>query len=329
RVVNLYGPTETTIWSSADRVSEPEPITIGAPLANTTLQVLDPHLEPVPPGVAGELWIGGNGVTRGYHARPDLTAERYLPDPFSVTAGARMYRTGDLARLRADGRIECLGRVDTQVKLRGFRIEPGEIEAALIAYADARDTVVVLHGASPDDQRLVAYVVPSTDAATAEDVRDALRPHLPSYLIPSDVVLLHELPRTPNGKVDRAALPPPLRSAVPDARRLPPESDVERTIATIWTEVLNVPNVGVRENFFDLGGHSLLMVRVRAQIADRLGIDLPVVDLFRLPTIRAVAEHIAGRDAVAPVADTGVVAARQLAAIGSFARAAQSRERKR
>jgi acyl carrier protein len=240
-----------------------------------------------------------------------------------------MYRTGDLARQRADGRIECLGRVDTQVKLRGFRIEPGEIEAALLAYASARDAVVVLHGAAPDDQRLVAYVVPSADATRAEDVRDALRAHLPSYLVPADVVLLHQLPRTPNGKVDRAALLPPLRSAAPDGRRLPPESDVERTIAAIWTEVLNVPNVGVQENFFDLGGHSLLMVRVRARIADRLGIDLPVVDLFRLPTIRAVAEHIAGRDAVGPVADAGAVAARQLAAIGSFARAAQSRERKR
>jgi amino acid adenylation domain-containing protein len=327
-VLNLYGPTETTIWSSVDRVFASEPITIGGPLSNSTLYILDQHLEPVPPGVAGELWIGGSGVTRGYHARPDLTLERYLPDPFSVVQGARIYRTGDLARQRADGRIECLGRVDQQVKLRGFRIEPGEIEAALLAHAGAREAVVVLHGASPDEQRLVAYVVPADVDATADAVREALRTRLPAYLIPSDVVLLHELPRTPNGKLDRASLPSPMR-AIPNERITPPGSDAERVIAEIWSAVLNVPQVGVRDNFFDLGGHSLLMMRVRAQIAERLGVELPVVDLFRLPTIRAVAEHIAGTTAATTVVDADVVAARQLAAIGRFAHAAQGREQER
>jgi amino acid adenylation domain-containing protein len=316
RVVNLYGPTETTIWSSADVVAEPDPITIGAPLANTTLYILDPHLEPVPRGMTGELWIGGDGVTRGYHARPDLTAERYLPDPFSTTPGARMYRTGDVARQRSDGRIECHGRVDHQVKLRGFRIEPGEIEAALLTHAGAKDAVVVLR-----DERLVAYVVPATNT-TAEIIRDALRPRLPAYLIPADIVLLPELPRTPNGKIDRASLPSPVRSE--PAHRTPPASDVERTIADIWSEVLNIPNVGVRDNFFDLGGHSLLMMRVRAQIAARCRVELPVVDLFRLPTIRAVAEHIAGTTAPIDV-DADLVAARQLAAMNRFADAAQLR----
>jgi amino acid adenylation domain-containing protein len=318
RVVNLYGPTETTIWSSADVVTEPDPITIGAPLANTTLYILDPHLEPVPRGMSGELWIGGDGVTRGYHARPDLTAERYLPDPFSTTPGARMYRTGDVARERSDGRIECHGRVDHQVKLRGFRIEPGEIETALLTHAGAKDAVVVLR-----DDRLVAYVVPAANT-NADIIRDALRPRLPAYLIPADIVLLPELPRTPNGKIDRAALPSPERSLEP-AHRTPPASDVERTIAEIWSEVLNIPNVGVRDNFFDLGGHSLLMMRVRAQIAARCRVELPVVDLFRLPTIRAVAEHIAGTTASPIDVDADLVAARQLAAMNRFADAAQVR----
>jgi acyl carrier protein len=307
-------------------VHEPEPITIGAPLANTTLYILDEQLEPVSPGVAGELWIGGSGVTRGYHARPDLTAERYLLDPFRTTPGARMYRTGDVARQRSDGRIECHGRVDQQIKLRGFRIEPGEIEAALLTHAGARDAVVVLHGTAPDEQRLVAYVVPANTDAAVDFIRDALRPHLPAYLIPADIVLVAGLPRNPNGKIDRAALPLPPSRQHPIARdAAPPESEVERALAEIWCTVLDLPRVGVRDNFFDLGGHSLLMMKVRALIADRLGVELPVVDLFRLPTIRAVAEQLAGTNASDVVSDVDVVAARQLAALGRFARAEQER----
>jgi len=295
RLLNAYGPTETTITATAFEIA-PRPdenatyqrVPIGRPLANTQIYILDSFLHPVPIGVQGELYIGGTGVARGYLNRPELTAEKFIPDPFSAVLGARMYKTGDLARYRPDGNIEFLGRADHQVKIRGFRIELGEIEAVLGQHTAVRAAVVLAREDAPAEKRLVAYVVADS---TADELRRFLKDKLPEYMVPAVVVLLKALPVTPNGKVDRRALPAPDRSR-PELEKafVAPRDDLELQLAHIWEEVLGVRPVGVRDNFFELGGHSLLAVRLFALIEKRLGKKLPLTAVFQGATV----EHLAG-----------------------------------
>ena len=287
---NVYGPTETTIWSSVKRVEPGDgPITIGKPIANTWFYVLDAHRMPVPVGVPGELWIGGDGLARGYLHSPDLTAERFLPDPFRADVpGARMYRTGDKARWLPDGDMECLGRIDNQVKLRGFRIELGEIEAVLAAVDRVRQCVCVIREDTPGDQRLTAYVVPDAGASVdAEALRAAAQDKLPAYMVPAAYIELDELPHTPNGKVDRKALLSldPVRAQATSAEIVPPRTPTEKAIARVWSEILGLEEVSADVNFFDLGGHSLLLAQVRAKLKEALGADLSIIELFQYPTV--------------------------------------------
>jgi len=291
KILNMYGPTETTIWSSTHRVSgEEESIPIGRPIANTQIYVLDRHRQPLPSGVAGELWIGGDGVVRGYYERPELTAERFRDDPFRD--GARMYRTGDLARFRDDGILEFLGRVDFQVKIRGYRIELGEIEAFLASADGVREAVVVAREDTPGDKRLVGYLVADREFDTAA-LRSAIAAQLPSYMVPQAFVVLDRFPLTPNRKVDRKALPAPEQAEVKGkAEYVQPDGELEESIAGVWREVLNVKKVGMDDNFFDLGGHSLLTVQVHRLLKDELEADLGLTDLFRFPTIRSLVGFI-------------------------------------
>lgn len=302
-VRNMYGPTETTIWSSTEPVlGRPESISIGRPIANTQLYILDKGLEPTPIGVAGELWIGGEGVVRGYHDRPELTDERFVPDPFSDRPGARMYATGDLARWMEDGRIDFLGRLDHQVKIRGYRIELGEIEARLAAQEGVREGVVIAREDTPGDVRLVGYVrapagSPPGTVVDEATLRDALRAHLPEFMVPSNIVTLDRFPQTPNGKVDRKALPAPrdvqTRS---QAEYKAPENELEAQIAEIWKEVLYLEKVGVDDNFFDLGGHSLLVVQAHRKLRDGVPMPITLTDLYRFPTISGLASHLSSGD---------------------------------
>ena len=270
---NLYGPTETTIWSTAARVERASDITIGRPVANTEVYIVGGSGKLQPIGGTGEIWIGGAGVASGYHGRPELTAERFVADPFGVVPDRRLYRTGDLGRWRADGRLEHLGRLDHQVKIRGFRIELGEIEAVLSTLPAVRQSVVVARDASLSDRRLVAYVVyEAGEDLTVSEVRRHLRGVLPDYMIPSLVVAIDSIPLTPNGKVDRAALPDPFRAAASTAAEFePPSSPMEILLASVWADVLKVEHIGRNDNFFDLGGHSLLSLRVATAVATQVG----------------------------------------------------------
>jgi amino acid adenylation domain-containing protein len=285
---NLYGPTETTIWSTARQIEAGEdPISIGRPIANTQAYILDRFLQPTPSGVTGDLYLGGAGLARGYLGRPDLTAERLVPHPFSVQPGARLYRTGDQARFRADGRIEFLGRRDDQVKVRGYRIELGEIETVLSRHPDVQQSVVTVRSASQGDQRLAAYVVATVGSeVTAETLRSHLREQLPTYMIPSDFVFLDRLPLTSNGKVDRKELPEPdgLRLKC-DVGYVAPHSSEEKLLARLWSEVLGLEQVGIHDDFFDLGGHSLLAVQLFTRMERAFGKKLPLALLFQATTI--------------------------------------------
>ncbi|MCR6483860.1 non-ribosomal peptide synthase/polyketide synthase [Amycolatopsis sp. OK19-0408] len=289
-VTNMYGPTETTIWSTTARVGEGSP-TIGTPIANTQVYVLDRALRPVPPGVPGELYLAGDGVVRGYLGRPDLTADRFVANPFAD--GERMYRTGDLVARRRDGELRFLGRVDHQVKIRGFRIELGEIETVLAAHPAVALRAVVVREDRPGDKRLVAYVVPGAPVE-AEELRRHLAAALPGYMVPSAFVLLDELPRTPNGKLDRKALPAP---AVETGAGRVPRTATELALCELFAEVLGVPEVGVDDGFFDLGGHSLLATRLTGRIRAVLGLDVTVRALFANPTVAGLSESLG--DAVA------------------------------
>jgi amino acid adenylation domain-containing protein len=298
-VWNLYGPTETTIWSSARKLLPGEAITVGTPIANTALHVLDSSLRPVPVGVSGELYIAGDGLARGYLHRPDLTAERFVPDPFDRRPGARMYRTGDLARRLASGEIDYLGRADHQIKLRGFRIELGEIEAVLAEHRDVKQAVAIVREDRGGDRRLVAYLVAAAadTGALASDLRRRVAETLPQYMAPAAYVFLDALPLTPNGKVNRAALPAPDGERQLQQRFVTPRTDLEQQLAAIWREVLRIEQVGVRDNFFDLGGHSLLLVQVHGRIVETIGRELPVVELFQFPTIESLARRLSGERA--------------------------------
>ncbi|MFL6253470.1 MAG: amino acid adenylation domain-containing protein [Pyrinomonadaceae bacterium] len=294
---NLYGPTETTIWSAVGRVrGGAEEITIGRPIRNTQIYLLDADFNPVTVGVAGELYIGGDGLARGYFGRPELTAERFVPDPFAPELGARLYRTGDLARYRADGRAEFLGRVDQQVKVRGFRIELGEIEAALARHPSIERAVAVAReGTTAGEKSLAVYFVVGAGAGAtdARELREFLRRSLPEYMMPSAFVRLESLPLTPNGKVDRRALPAPSAalSAGGEGFRAP-RTPVEEVLAGVWAEVLGLERVGAEENFFDLGGHSLLATQLISRVRRLLRVELPMRVLFEAPTVAGLAAAV-------------------------------------
>ncbi|AZF31887.1 Non-ribosomal peptide synthetase [Pseudomonas sp. R4-35-07] len=285
-VWNLYGPTETTIWSAAHRLHEAQPL-VGRPIANTSLFILNAGLTPCPQGAAGELLIGGVGLARGYHAQPALTAERFVPDPFGAP-GARLYRTGDLARYRADGVVEYLGRVDHQVKVRGFRIELGEIEACLRDCPGVREAVVLA-----DNDRLIAYLV-SSAPDEQQAYKTALRERLPDYMVPAHLLFLDRLPLTPNGKLDRKALPKVDASQLSKGH-LAPVTSREQQVAAIWAEVLDVPQVGLDDHFFELGGHSLLATRVVSRVRQALALEVALKTLFEQPLlgdfVRALGEE--------------------------------------
>jgi amino acid adenylation domain-containing protein len=298
---NLYGPTETTVWSAAGVVtSAAAAAEIGPPIEHTRVYVLDERLMPVPVGVVGEVCLAGRGVARGYHGRPRLTARSFRPDPWSSEPGALMYRTGDLGRWREGAGLELIGRNDHQVKIRGFRIECGEIEAVLRAHRDVRQAAVV-PATRAGEPALVAYIVPRRGSAAAQpgtDLLEELRPHLraalPDYMVPALVVALPALPLTPNAKVDRAALPAPQWGAPPSADgRVEPRNPVEATLAGIWSDLLDTQApVGVHDNLFALGGHSLTATRFVARVADTYGVSLPVHHVFASPTIAELAEVI-------------------------------------
>ena len=304
---NLYGPTETTIWSTVWRVAPEGPVLIGRPIGNTNVYVLDEHKNPTPAGVPGHLWIGGAGLARGYLDRPELTSERFVPDPFAESANGhipRMYHTGDLARWCPDGALECLGRVDNQVKLRGFRIELGEIEAVLADDPSVRQAVAVVREETPGDQRLIAYLVLEGAADGELDpgaLRERCRGRMPAYMIPSGFVALEELPLTPNGKVDRRALLALEHEAATGGGGdyVAPSTETEEALAAIWSELLKLERISTLDNFFDLGGHSLLSVQVTARVRDRLGVRINPRDLMlqNLGQLAAVLEERAARDA--------------------------------
>jgi len=294
---NLYGPTEAAIDVTAWHCRpEPgaRPVPIGRPIANTRIYVLDPHDRPVPVGVPGELHIGGRGLARGYLGRPDLTAERFVDDPF--VPGARLYRTGDLARFREDGALEFLGRLDHQVKLRGQRIELGEIEAVLARHAAVREAVVVTREHAPGDVRIAAYLTAAGSAPpAADDLTAHLRAHLPEYMVPASFTVLDALPLTPSGKTDRKALPKPQTTRADTGTRfVAPQDGLEHTLAGMWRGLLGVERVGARDNFFDLGGHSLLMAEFRTSLAATLGHELTMVELFQHPTVGSLAAYLGG-----------------------------------
>ncbi len=312
QITNMYGPTETTIWSSthpADGAGESSTVPIGRPIANTRLYVLDSRLNPVPVGVAGELYIGGAGVVRGYLNRPELTGERFVRDPFHEGA-ARMYRTGDVARFMPDGVVEFLGRGDHQVKIRGHRIELGEIEAAIMQFpgGKVREAVVIAREDTPGDKRLVGYVVPHKHGeVSVKGLRESLRARLPDHMVPSHLVVMDALPLTPNKKVDRKALPAPTEpgaaarapggsgaTAPVGAARGPskPASEIERIIVRVWLEVLGLEEAGTDDNFFDLGGHSLLAVKAHRKLKEAFQRDIAITDLFRFPTVRSLAAFL-------------------------------------
>ena len=286
---NVYGPTETTVWSSAWRVEPGEsPISIGRPIANTRMYVLDKRLRAVPVGVIGELYIGGTGLARGYRNRAGLTAERFIPDPFGTRPGGRLYRTGDLARWRADGTVECLGRVDHQVKIRGFRVELGEIEAALARHPAVREAAVAARPDGSGEMSLAAYIVvrDGSDPSTAAGLRRWLMGLLPEYMVPSAYVRLESLPLTPNGKVDRQALPDPGRVRLEGgADFVPPRGPVEAALAEIWAELLGVRRIGAHDNFFELGGHSLMAIQLMARVRRTFGVEAPLDAFLDDPTI--------------------------------------------
>ncbi|HEX8317857.1 amino acid adenylation domain-containing protein, partial [Longimicrobium sp.] len=300
-LVNNYGPTETTVVATSGEIGASAKVHIGRPIANTRVYLLDRAGEPVPEGVAGELYIGGAGVARGYQHRPGLTAERFVPDPFAGAAGARLYRTGDLARWLADGTLEFLGRTDFQVKIRGFRIEPGEIEARLSEHPAVRDAVVLVRQDASEDRRLVAYYV--GEALDVETLRTHLSERLPEYMVPAAFVPLQEWPLTPNGKLDRKALPAPEGDAYARRGYEAPVGETERALAEIWSELLGMEQAGRWDHFFELGGHSLLAVRLTSRVRQVLGAEVALADLFDRPVLADLARTIedAARTALPPI----------------------------
>ncbi|HEX7243515.1 MAG TPA: amino acid adenylation domain-containing protein, partial [Longimicrobiaceae bacterium] len=291
KVGNLYGPTEDTTFSTYALIPEDaEKVTVGTPVANTRAYVLDAELQLVPTGVVGELYLAGAGLARGYAGRPELTAERFLPDPLGEP-GSRMYRVMDRARRLGTGELEYLGRKDFQVKVRGFRIELGEIESVLETHAGVHRAVAVVREDAADDRRIVAYVVPAGDEPGAAELRAHLRSHVPEYMVPSAFVILAELPLTGSGKVDRRALPAP-DGASPEAEHAPPRTPTEAALAEIFATILRRDAVGIHADFFELGGHSLLATRVVSQVREAFGVEVPLRAVFEAPTVATLAERV-------------------------------------
>jgi amino acid adenylation domain-containing protein len=291
-VWNLYGPTETTIWSTIHRIdSRPGSVPIGKPIANTRIFILDDQRNLAPRGVPGELYIGGDGLARGYRHRAELTAERFVPSPFA--SGEKLYRTGDLVRRLPDGNVEYIGRMDHQVKLRGFRIELGEIEAAIETQPQVRQAVVIVREDTPNDPRLTGYVtLRENENVDGRALRAGLASRLPEYMLPSQWVFLNEFPLTPNRKVDRRALPVPENKEASSALSAPPTSESEIKVAAIWQELLKHKNVGIHDNFFDLGGNSLLVVQLQSRLRKHLGCQISLVELFQKTTVSAIASYV-------------------------------------
>ena len=314
---NMYGPTETTIWSGVHRITlEKGPVLIGRPIANTEFYVLDAHRQLVPVGVTGDLYIGGDGLALGYRNRPELTAEKFVSLSFTQEPGAALYNTGDMARYHADGNVELLGRRDNQVKLRGFRVELGEVEASLCEHPAIQAAATVVREDPAGDQRLVAYVVlqPGSPART-EELRTFLRSKLPDYMLPARFEFLDTLPLTLNGKIDRRALPAPTTERLEnELSYVAPRTELDKKLASIWAEVLQVEHIGLHDNFFDLGGHSLLAVKLVARIEKVFGQKVPVISIFQLPTIAEFATLLSStarvasndkKDGVVPIQPNG------------------------
>ncbi|HEX5888415.1 MAG TPA: amino acid adenylation domain-containing protein, partial [Pyrinomonadaceae bacterium] len=301
RVYNLYGPSEYTTYSTYTLCKDGEHVTIGRPVANTRVHVLDEQLQPVPVGVIGDLYINGAGLARGYWQRPEMTAEKFIPDSLSGEAGARLYRTGDKARYLASGNLEFLGRADHQVKLRGYRIELGEIESVLRRHEQVQEAIVVARDQEGEEKRLVAYVVAEASARVSE-LRAWLRERLPEFMTPAAFVMMDALPLTPNGKVDRKALPAPDFSVAEESLTAP-RTQIEEVLLGIWANVLGLKDLGVHDNFFELGGHSLMATRLISQVRNELHVEVPVSKVFESPTVARLAEHVeqALRDAPAVV----------------------------
>jgi acyl carrier protein len=293
QVFNLYGPTEDTTYSTWGLMhrDDHESPTVGRPISNTRSYVLDRRGRPLPIGIPGELHLGGMGLARGYLGRPDLTAEKFIPDPFSVEPGARMYRTGDLARFLPDGRIDFLGRMDHQVKIRGYRIEPGEIEAALNEYPSVKTCVVIARADADDDRRLVAYIVARDGEKPGQlELRSFLRTRLLEQMVPSAFVLLDEMPLTPNGKINRRALPAPDVSRPEiEQRYVAPRNNIEAALVELWQEVLDINQIGVSDNFFDLGGHSLKATSLLSKVRRIFRTELPLSVVFQATTVESLA----------------------------------------
>ncbi len=296
-LLNLYGSSEVSADVTYSKITPQTPQTtsvlIGRPIANTQIHILDTNKQPVPLSIIGEIYVGGVQLARGYLNRPDLTAEKFIPHPFSIQQSARLYKTGDLARYLPTGEIEYLGRIDNQVKIRGFRVELGEIEAVINQYPPVRESIAVVEKNSVDSQRLVAYIVPQKEETLAiPELRIFLEAELPSYMVPAVFVILEALPLTPNGKVDRKALPAPELTQLSSSNHVPPSTPIENLLAGIWAEILGLNKVSIHENFFTLGGHSLIATRVISQIRQVFHIELPLRCLFEKPTIAGLAKEI-------------------------------------
>lgn len=295
-LTNMYGPTETTIWSTTQNIDvKDEKIFIGKPIANTQVYVLDKFKQPVPINTPGELYISGDGVVRGYYNRAELTAEKFIANPFVENKNSRMYSTGDLVQYNEAGVLECLGRIDHQIKIRGYRIELGEIESLLSNYSAVSEAVVILREDVLNDKRLVAYVVSALN--TSIDVlalKKILANDLPEFMVPSVFVELKALPLTPNGKIDRNALPVPENKKQTTSRAsfVKAENALQESIVVCWQEVLNLEKIGLDDNFFDIGGHSLLVVEVLSKLRENIEQPVKMIDMFRFPTIRQFSNYL-------------------------------------
>ena len=301
QVNDLYGPSEDTTYTTFVKRKKGGPVTIGRPIANTQIYLLDKQLQPVPTGVNGELYIGGEGLARGYFAKPDQTADRFIPNPFGKP-GSRFYKTGDLARYLPDGNIEFLGRIDHQVKVRGYRIELGEIETHLRDHLAVKEAVVIVRQDQAANHQIIAYVVMKEDASLqptpdpAEinlQLRNHLKQYVPDYMLPALIMVIDAIPLTPNGKLDRARLPEPAQAdRQKEANYAEAQTDTERTLAGIWEELLGVKGIGIHDNFFEVGGHSLLATQLISKIRTAFNVELSVRGLFETPTIAEFAKAI-------------------------------------
>ena len=291
KLFNEYGPTEGTVWSSVhecERESANPNVPIGRPAPNVRIFILDAEFRPAPIGCEGEIYIAGEGLTSGYLNRPELNAAKFVESPFDP--GTRLYKTGDLGRFLIDGTIEFLGRIDDQVKIRGYRIELGEIEAALLDHPSIKEAVVLAREDSPGEKRLVGYLNVADGGTTLPDLKQYLQTRLPQFMIPAKFAFISSFPQTPNGKVDRKALPAPEELEKAEARRyVAPRNGDEEALAKIWADVLKMEKVGIEENFFDLGGHSLLAIQVIARVRDALKVEVPMRVFFDAPTVEGMA----------------------------------------